>query len=252
MAIYESERCDLCGCLLGSPDADTCPNCGADIHDVEIKVKDDRPVESFTLRMTPVETAAGEDRPAFLPEPWPELKRLAQVLDESRTAPDEAAKPGRMDVQNTLDMLTAGVLSMAGTGDPRCSVVNHFLRAIGHHLARTMTDLRDLEHHIRTVAPSFPSWLPGEVLAESIGHVRDSLQSVREDVQGPGDSLDGLPLWDVNVQPVKPAHALHRTVVVQAPDPLTARMVALGVAREKWPDTDFTAVSAVPNLDPVE
>ena len=234
MAIYETTKCDLCGYIIQNPAADTCPNCGADLdkqavlgdHQVYQATLNKRLVDSFTFRLSAVDNGSSAERLAVLPESWAKLKQLAQALDED----------GRKDVQNTLDMLTAGILTMAGRGDSRCLVVNHFLRSIGKHLAVTLGDLHELERYIRETAPHFPSWRPDEILAESIGMTVDGLQAIRDGVPvSCGDSLDDLPKWDVNVQPMEPRHALHRLVCIQAPDPLTARMVELNVARERWP-----------------
>lgn len=229
-------RCEVCGCLLFGNESDKCPNCETDL---------DRQ-RRLTFRVTPVERPDGTDGPAVLPEPWPSLKKLANKLDEVRFQTDEE-RP-RSDLQNSLDVLTAAALAMAGQADPRCSVVNHFLRALGQHIAGHLGDLRDLEHHVREVSPAFPSWLPNESLADSIGYVRDGLRSKRDPVPALCYSLEDLPEWEVNVQPMAPEHALHRTVLVRAPEPLTARMVALNMARERWPGKDFKAVSAVPHF----
>lgn len=258
MAIYENTKCDLCGYIIQNQAADKCPNCDADINhpviDVKLmKARDKSAAKRFELRLTAVDDGEGGERLGALSEPWAKLGLLAVALDEARHPSHCEIHRGRVDVQNTLDMLTAGALSMAGQNDPKCSVVNHFIRAIGKHLAVTLGELQSLERFIRETAPHFPSWRSGETLAESIGQTMDGLQAIREGFSTScGDSLDDLPKWEVNVQPTKPKHAIPKSVCVQAPDPLTARMVALNVARERWPGKDFTAISAVPHLDEAE
>lgn len=254
----EPDRCESCGYQILSPDADICPNCDVDLGKggsvafVHRTVLDKRPINSFKLRLTACDSPNGE-RLAALPEPWTKLERLAQYLEDDRTQPYGEQPDSRCDLQNSLDMLTAAALEMAGNDDPRCSVVNNFLRALGKNLAVYVSTLRELERHVRQTAPQFPSSFPQHTLAESIGLVRDGLRAVREDVEAPNsDSLDDLPRWEVNIQPGKLKHAFHRSVVIQAPDPLTARMVALNVARERWPGEDFKAISAIPHLDEAE
>lgn len=245
--LYESTRCDLCGCVIHNPEVTKCPNCDTAVGDEP--ARESEPYrKAITLRFASVEGPGGKERLATLPEPWPELVKLATELERVQSEYD-GDDPPRMDLQNSLNAVANGALAMAQQEDPRCSVVGGFLRSLGYHLAGQLGDFGDLELHIRQTAPQFPSWLPGESLAESIGRIRDGLRSPREGVEGPiGHSLEDLPRWEVNVQSSKPAHAIHKAVIVQAPDPLTARMVALNVARERWPGEDFTAVSAVPHL----
>jgi len=54
--------------------------------------------------------------------------------------------------------------------------------------------------------------------------------------------------WEVQVQPDYPPHALRRTVTVRASNPKVARLIALNVAEDQWPEESFRAISAVPKI----